>query len=254
MSGGLYTNKIAFCVLATGLAAIGLNEASHAFFHTAHHEQAGYAIDVPETPEPGADASEEPAGPVDYGVLLAAADVAAGEQVAVKCKQCHTLESGGGALQGPPLWGVMGRDIAGVAGFSYTEDMAALPGAWEWEIMDKFLTRPKAVVPGTAMNFVGLRKEADRINLMAYLNAQGSSLAIPAPLPASATAPAAPAEGAAVPPEGTDAGVSGSDTSPPVLGAPATTGVTTPTPAPGATPNSPAATPPSPQPAQPAQP
>ena len=37
-------NKIAFSVLATGLALIGLNEASHAFFPKTHHEKEGYAI------------------------------------------------------------------------------------------------------------------------------------------------------------------------------------------------------------------
>ena len=41
-------NKIAFCILGTGLALIGLNEASHSLFHTAHHEKPGYLVDVPE--------------------------------------------------------------------------------------------------------------------------------------------------------------------------------------------------------------
>lgn len=202
MSGGLYVNKIAFTILATGLTVIGLNEASHAFFHTAHHEQPGYAVAIPEAAgAEGAEAAEE--GPVDYGVLLSAADPAAGEQVAVKCHQCHTIEASGGNLQGPPLWGLMGRDIAAVAGFKYSDDMAAQEGVWDYAKLDHFLERPKAMVPGTAMNFVGLKKQQDRMNLMAFLKTQtsGAQLEFPAPLPPQAVDAAAPADGA-VPVEG----------------------------------------------------
>ncbi len=202
MSGGLYVNKIAFTLLATGLTVIGLNEASHAFFHEAHHEQPGYAIAIPETPEGGGEAVEE--GPVDYGVLLAAADPAAGEQVAVKCHQCHTIEASGGNLQGPPLWGVVGRPVASVGGFKYSEDMVAQGGVWSYEHLDKFLERPKALVPGTAMNFVGLKKQQDRMNLMAFLKSQtsGAQVDFPAPLPPQATDAAVPVDGA-VPADGT---------------------------------------------------
>lgn len=195
MSGGLYVNKIAFTILATGLAVIGLNEASHAFFHTAHHDQPGYNIEVPDAPEAGGAEVEE--GPVDYGVLLAAADAAAGEAVAVKCHQCHTIEASGGSLQGPPLWGLLGRDIASLADFKYSDDMAAQEGVWDYAKLDHFLERPKAMVPGTAMNFVGLKKQQDRMNLMAFLKTQtsGVQLDYPAPLPPQATEVAAPAEG-----------------------------------------------------------
>jgi len=60
-------NKIAFCVLGTGLAMIGINEASHALFHETKHEVAAYKVDVPT--ETVAEAETE-TGPVDYGVLL----------------------------------------------------------------------------------------------------------------------------------------------------------------------------------------
>jgi cytochrome c len=41
------------------------------------------------------------------------------------------------------------------------------------------------------MTFVGLKKREDRINVIAYLQAHGSTLPIPAPNPAAATPPAA---------------------------------------------------------------
>jgi cytochrome c len=196
----LGVNKIAFCVLGTGLLLIGLNEASHAFFHTEHHEKDAYFVEVPETPAGGAAVVEE--GPRDLGTLLAAADAAAGKDVAVKCQQCHTFDQGGGALQGPNLYGVVGRDVASVAGFaSYSKgpgSLTDLEGNWDYEKLDHFIERPKKFRPATAMNFLGVTKTTDRMNLIAYLRTltSGEPLPLPAPLPPQATDAAAPAEGA----------------------------------------------------------
>lgn len=221
-------NKIAFCVLGTGLAMIGINEASHALFHETKHEVAAYKVDVPT--ETVAEAETE-TGPVDYGVLLAAADVAKGEDQHKKCVQCHTFEPGGAILQGPPLYGVLGRDIASVPGFKYSAgegSLSAYEGAWTYENLDHFLERPKGFAPGTIMNFAGLNSRVsglqDRMNLIAYLRTLGSeSIPLPAPLPAAAADPAAPADGAA-----------------PVDGAAAPADGATPAPAEGAAPAAPA--------------
>jgi cytochrome c len=37
------------------------------------------------------------------------------------------------------------------------------------EILDKYLTNPRAVVPGTTMAFAGIRNDGERANLIAYL-------------------------------------------------------------------------------------
>ena len=57
----------------------------------------------------------------------------------------------------------------------------------------EFVKAPQKYINGTKMTFVGLKKPEDRINLIAYLHTQGSTLPIPAPKPAAA-APAAAAE------------------------------------------------------------
>jgi cytochrome c len=111
-------NKIAFCVLGTGLALIGLNEASHAFFPATHHEKDGYAIAIPEAAGPG-ETAVVAEGPRDYFKLISTADVEAGKAVSVKCQNCHKFEQGAEALQGPPLFGVVGRNIASLP-FKYT--------------------------------------------------------------------------------------------------------------------------------------
>ena len=195
-------NKIAFCVLGTGLMLIGLNEASHAFFHTEHHEKDAYFVEVPETPAGGVTAAVEE-GPRDYFALLSAADPVAGKEVSVKCQQCHKFEQGADALQGPPLFGVLGRDIASLAlpGLKYSTgpgSLTELEGNWDYEKLDHFIENPKKFRSATAMNFLGIKKTTDRMNLIAYLRTltTGEPLPLPPPLPPQATDVAAPAEGA----------------------------------------------------------
>lgn len=244
-------NKIAFCVLGTGLALIGLNELSHSFFHTAHHEKPGYFVDVPE-PTTGDTAVVE--GPRDYFTLISNADVAKGEEQHKKCLQCHTFEAGGPNLQGPNLHGVLGRPIASHAGFKYSTGNGSLTahgGNWTYEALDHFIEGPKKFAPGTAMNFAGINSrltgQQDRANLIAYLRTLGSeSVPLPEPLPASATAPAAPADGAAAPADGTAAPAPADGAAPAAVPGAAT-------PAPGApAPAAPATTPAPTAPAQPA--
>ena len=104
---------------------------------------------------------------VDFPALLAAADPAAGEKVFGKCKSCHKLDGSKGT--GPHLDGVMGRPVASVADFAYSDGMKAHGGNWDPEPLQVFLTDPKGVVPGTKMSFAGLKKPEDRANLIAYL-------------------------------------------------------------------------------------
>lgn len=116
----------------------------------------------------GEAAAEE--GP-DFATIFAAADAAAGEKVFGKCKACHKVDGGDGT--GPHLNGVVGRAVASVAGFGYSDGLKGLGGNWEPERMNEFLTSPKAYAPGTKMSFAGLPKPEDRANVIAYLQSLG---------------------------------------------------------------------------------
>ena len=52
---------------------------------------------------------------------------------------------------------------------------------WTYDELSAYLENPKADVPGNKMAFPGVKKEADRANVIAYLRTLADT---PAPLPA----------------------------------------------------------------------
>lgn len=195
-------NKIAGAALATGLAVVGLGQLSAGIFTTEAPAKPGYLVEVAE--EAGAAAAVADTPP-DWGTVLPIADVAAGEAVFAKCKSCHSIEAGGANGTGPNIHGAPGRKPGSHAGFAYSTSMTefgAKQAVWNDDNLYEFLKSPAKYIAGTKMSFVGLKKQDERINLIAYLRSQGGTLAVPAPDPARAPATAAAtpaAEGAAVP-------------------------------------------------------
>ncbi len=97
-----------------------------------------------------------------------AADAAKGEKVFKKCKACHSLEAGKNKV-GPSLHGVIDREAGAVEGYKYSKAMMAAGVTWDDASLDAYLTKPKDFVKGTKMAFPGLKKEADREDVIAYL-------------------------------------------------------------------------------------
>ena len=103
-----------------------------------------------------------------------AGDPALGKKVFAKCQACHSLEAGKNKV-GPTLHGVMGRASASEADFSYSDAMKNAHLTWDPETLDKYLAKPKELVPGTKMAFPGLPKEKDRADLISYLEQAAGS-------------------------------------------------------------------------------
>merc|ERR1712125_40674 len=77
------------------------------------------------------------------------------------------------AKQGPPLWGIMGRQSGTYDGFNYSSANKESGIVWSGKHMFEYLINPKKYMPGTRMVFAGLKKEKERADLIAYLAAQG---------------------------------------------------------------------------------
>jgi cytochrome c len=101
-------------------------------------------------------------------------DPAKGKQIFAKCQVCHSIEAGVNKI-GPSLHGVYGRKAGTLAGYNYTDAMKNSGFTWDETTLNTYLTNPRKVVPGTRMVFVGLPKEQDRLNVIAYLKQAGGT-------------------------------------------------------------------------------
>jgi len=101
-------------------------------------------------------------------------DAAQGEQIFKKCGACHTVSDKANRV-GPSLLGVVGRKVASVADYTYSDSMkdyGATGAVWDEKTLDIYLTDPKAIVAKTKMAFPGLKDQADRDNLIAFLKSK----------------------------------------------------------------------------------
>lgn len=103
---------------------------------------------------------------------FAEGDAKKGAKVFRKCKACHVVDSDKNKV-GPSLQNIMDRKPASVEGFKYSKAMIEFgedeDNVWDAETLAEFLTKPKKLIKGTKMAFGGLKKEADRDNVIAYL-------------------------------------------------------------------------------------
>ena len=167
-------NTIAGWTLAGLAAALGFTVASGMIFDGGRPEKMGYPIEGVEGEGAGG------ASAVPLATLLASADPAKGAEVFKKCTACHTVNQGGANGIGPNLYAVVGKPHGHLPGFAYSDALKSVPGNWDFEALDAWLTSPRKYAPGTKMTFAGLGNPEDRANVIAYLNAQGSNVPLPA--------------------------------------------------------------------------
>ncbi len=200
-------NTIAGWVLGGGIVLLGGTLVAGEMFKSERPDPMGYPIEGVVEEGGGAEAEQ----PIAH--FLQTADAARGEAVFRKCAACHTINQGGANGVGPNLWASMGKPVAHVPSFNYSEALRSHGGSWDWETMSAWLRSPRQFAPGTKMTFAGLSDPQDRADLMGYMNAQGSNLPLPPPRGAAADARA----GAAPDANNADPAVEGAAPDQPVL-------------------------------------
>ncbi len=93
-------------------------------------------------------------------------DAVRGEQVYARCQACHALATD---RVGPRHCGLFGRLAGSVPGFTYSEAMKNSRIVWNDKTLNRFLSAPLAMVPGSSMTYDGVPDPRDRADLLAYL-------------------------------------------------------------------------------------
>lgn len=115
------------------------------------------------------------------GALIALPSIASAQDAAkgkaafnTSCKACHDAGEGGGKV-GPNLKGVVGAKAGEhVADYKYSDAMKKSGLTWDEATLDKYLSDwAKKTVPGTLMNFPGIKDEPKRKDIIAYLKSTG---------------------------------------------------------------------------------
>ncbi len=108
---------------------------------------------------------------ITTGTSWADGDAAKGEQTAKQCLACHSVTDTANKV-GPSLLGIVGRKPGAAEGYAYSDPFkayAAAAGAWDDATLDAWLKDPRAMVKGTKMTFAGIKDDAVRADLIAYL-------------------------------------------------------------------------------------
>jgi len=96
---------------------------------------------------------------------MATGDPVRGKALYQGCAACHSIDEND---LGPLHRGVVGRRAGSIADYSYSPALKGSGLTWDEATLDKWLTNPSALVPGTKMYFK-LDAAQDRADVISYL-------------------------------------------------------------------------------------
>jgi cytochrome c len=106
------------------------------------------------------------------GTPAVAQDAAKGEAVFKRCRACHAIGPAAANKAGPALTGVVGRKAGAAPGFNYSDAMLKAGSGglvWTEDKLSAYLAAPDTYLPGNVMAFPGIKNDAERADLIAFL-------------------------------------------------------------------------------------
>lgn len=94
-----------------------------------------------------------------------AGDAVRGRAIYQACMDCHDLDKND---VGPKHRGVFGRRAGAAPDYDYSDALKTSGLVWDEATLDRWLTNPQALVPGTRMYFA-LPNAKDRADVIAFL-------------------------------------------------------------------------------------
>jgi cytochrome c len=105
------------------------------------------------------------AGATDAPATTSAGDPAHGKTLYQACQACHSIDDND---LGPKHRGVVGRRAGSIADYNYSPALKNSGLTWDPATLDRWLSNPSALVPGTKM-FFKIDDVQARADLIAYL-------------------------------------------------------------------------------------
>lgn len=90
-----------------------------------------------------------------------------GEVLAQSCTACHSLNRNSLGV-GPHLKAIVGRQVASVDGYDYSDALKAQNFRWDEERIQRFIMNPTGTYPGTKMAYGDLSPE-EASDIVEYL-------------------------------------------------------------------------------------
>jgi len=114
-------------------------------------------------------------------IATAAGNPERGAKVFSACAACHSLQPERHTT-GPSLAGIWGRKAGSIESYHrYSDELKRSGLVWDERTLDAWLRDPQKLVPGNQMPFAGLRDDAARADLIAFLKAasEGKAARVP---------------------------------------------------------------------------
>ena len=85
------------------------------------------------------------------------------------CKVCHNFTQKKGKF-GPHLFKLIGRKVASLENYQYSNTLLSIGGVWTEERLSQFLNDPKIFAPGNQMKFGGFKNLKNARSAAAYFS------------------------------------------------------------------------------------